>query len=244
MEHRNTIISLVKVQDLHRWEMSVAEAKTLQLSLASRVSRDDKTVSVRFVAGMDISVGRSGKLARAAVVVLSYPELEVVEVQVAEGKLGLPYIPGLLSFREAPLALTACERLDITPGLFLIDGQGLAHPRRFGLACHLGLFLDKPTIGCAKSLLCGHYEEARLIGSGSSAPLLDNGETIGAALRTRTGAKPVFVSIGHKISLPAAVSWVMQCCRGYRVPEPLRLAHRAASGVPVAKKDLVSGNIK
>lgn len=221
----------------------MAEARALQLSFAARISTDDEILSVRYIAGVDISTGRRGELARAAVVVLSFPELEVVEVQTAEGTLGFPYIPGLLSFREAPLALAACERLDITPDLFLIDGQGLAHPRRFGLACHLGLFLDRPTIGCAKSLLCGRYEEPSA-GAGSSSPILDDGEVIGTALRTRTGTKPVYVSIGHMISLPAAVSRAMQCCWGYRVPEPLRLAHQAASGMPVARNGLVSGSIR
>ncbi|MBI2853194.1 MAG: deoxyribonuclease V [Chloroflexi bacterium] len=231
---------MVRVLNLHGWEVGAAEARALQFSLASRVSQNDEIISARFVAGVDISTGKGGGPARAAIVVLSYPELEAMEIRVAEGTLGFPYIPGLLSFREAPLVLAACERLDLTPDLFLIDGQGFAHPRRFGFACHLGLFLDRPTIGCAKSLLCGQYEEPSA-GAGSHAPILDNGEIIGAALRTRTGTKPVYVSVGHKVSLPAAVPWVMQCCRGYRVPEPLRLAHRAASGdADVMKRGLTA----
>ena len=209
--------------------MSIREAKELQDALANAVSRSGELTVPRFIAGVDISVGKVSGLARGAVVVLSYPELEVAEVQVAEGRLDFPYVPGLLSFREAPLTLQACERLNITPDLFLVDGQGMAHPRRFGLACHLGLFLDKPTIGCAKSLLCGHHEELSEE-SGSYAKIMDSGETIGAALRTKTGVRPVYVSIGHMVDLATAVHWVMKSCRGNRIPEPLRLAHIAASG--------------
>jgi len=163
------------------------------------------------------------------VVVLSYPEMKVAAVGMAEGELGLPYIPGLLSFRECPLILAAFEKLSCTPDLVMVDGQGIAHPRRMGLACHLGLFLDVATIGCAKSRLCGSHrppgEE-----SGSYAGLMDKDETIGVALRTKTGVKPVYVSTGHKISLENAVYWVLKCCRGYRLPEPTRLAHLAAGG--------------
>jgi len=146
-----------------------------------------------------------------------------------EGKVDFPYIPGLLTFREAPLALAAFERLEIAPGLILFDGQGVAHPRRMGLASHLGLFLDTPAIGCAKSRLCGSHA---ILGSevGSYAELVDGDEVIGAALRTKAGVKPVYVSIGHKISLESAIHWVMRCCCGYRLPEPTRLAHLAAGG--------------
>ena len=225
-KHYNRI---VKVRNLHNWQMSTGEATELQRSLSCMVSRKSDVTVPKFIAGVDISVGKASGLARGAVVVLSFPELEMAEVQVAEGRLDFPYVPGLLSFREAPLTLQACERLNITPDLFLLDGQGVAHPRRFGLACHLGLFLDKPTIGCAKSLLCGHHEELPEE-SGSYAEIIDSGETIGAALRTKTGVKPVYVSIGHMVDMATAVHWVMKSCRGYRIPEPLRLAHIAASG--------------
>lgn len=214
--------------------MSVAQAVELQRQMADRVLRDGEVISPRFIAGVDVSVRKASGIARGAVVVLTYPELVVVETSVAEGKLNFPYVPGLLSFREAPLALEACERLSITPDLFLIDGQGIAHPRRFGLAAHLGLFLDKPAIGCAKSLLCGHHEEPAAE-AGSYAAIIDKGEITGLALRTKPGTKPVYVSIGYKIDLTAAFYWVMQCCRGYRIPEPLRLAHLSAGNnlVPV-----------
>jgi deoxyribonuclease V len=219
----------VKVENWHSWHMNVTQAFEVQHRLASRVLKNGEVIAPRFIAGVDISVGKVSGVARGAVVVLSYPDLKVVETRIAEGALNFPYVPGLLSFREAPLAIAACERLTITPDLFLIDGQGVAHPRRFGLASHLGLFLNKPTIGCAKSLLCGHYEEPATK-AGSYAAIVDKDETIGVVLRTKPGTKPVYVSIGYKVDLTTAIYWVMQCCRGYRLPEPLRLAHLAASG--------------
>jgi deoxyribonuclease V len=153
----------------------------------------------------------------------------LVETQVAQGKPSFPYVPGLLSFRESPLTLAACEKLTVTPDLILVDGQGIAHPRRLGLASHLGLLLNTPTIGCAKSLLCGRYEEPG-IDAGSYTEVMDGSETIGVALRTKAELKPVYVSIGHKVDLQAAIHWILECCRGYRLPEPTRLAHLAAGG--------------
>jgi deoxyribonuclease V len=219
----------MRVFNLHSWEVSTAEARELQLKLASEVSRTDVVSSPRFIAGVDISVDRIRGVARGAVVVLNYPELKVVETRVVEGKVDFPYVPGLLTFREAPLALAAFKRLNTVPDLVLFDGQGIAHPRRMGLASHLGLFLDTPAIGCAKSRLCGSHA---MLGSavGSYAELVDGDELIGAALRTKAGVKPVYVSIGHKISLESAIHWVTRCCCGYRLPEPTRLAHLAAGG--------------
>lgn len=201
----------------------------MQVSLAKKVVAGDEGITPRLVAGVDISSPGSRGIARGAVVVLSYPELDLVEVKTVEREVTFPYIPGLLSFREAPLILAACEELSSVPGLVLVDGQGVAHPRRLGLASHLGLFLDVPTIGCAKSILCGGHRPVAE-SAGSSAELVDNGDVIGAAVRTRTGVKPVYVSVGHKISLAAAMKWVLDCCRGYRLPEPTRLAHLAAGG--------------
>jgi len=193
------------------------------------VSRSGEVESPRFIAGVDISVKREGGQATGAVVILQYPELRVLEVKVIGGRLDFPYIPGLLSFRESPLMLAACQELTLVPDLILVDGQGIAHPRRMGLASHLGLFLDAPTIGCAKSLLCGQHE---VPGEepGSYAEIRDGEEVIGAALRTKPGVNPVYVSIGHKVSLESAIYWVLKCCRGYRLPEPARLAHLAAGG--------------
>ena len=223
------IIGSVEVKKLHSWQLSPAQALDTQRRLAAQVSRSGEVTTPHFIAGVDIAVGRAQGMATGAVVVLSYPELRLVETRVVNGRLDFPYIPGLLSFRESPLTLAACERLSITPDLILVDGQGIAHPRRMGLASHLGLFLDTPTIGCAKSLLCGRHEEPGEK-PGSYAEVVDDGETIGVALRTRLGVKPVYVSIGHKVDLQTAIYWVLECCRGYRIPEPTRLAHLAAGG--------------
>jgi deoxyribonuclease V len=181
------------------------------------------------IAGVDISVSREQGVARGAVVVLNYPELRLVETRVVNGRVDFPYVPGLLSFREAPLTLAVCQELGVIPDLVLVDGQGIAHPRRFGLASHLGLFLDVPTIGCAKSRLCGHHQEPG-DNPGSYTEVIDKDETIGAALRTKAGTKPLYVSIGHRVDLENAIYWVMKCCRGYRLPEPCRLAHLASIG--------------
>jgi len=223
----------VKVKDLHSWEFSPAGAVDIQLRLASQVSRSNKVATPQFIAGVDISVDRAREVATGAMVVLTYPELRLVETKVVTGKVNFPYVPGLLSFREAPLTLAACERVSVTPDLIMVDGQGIAHPRRFGLASHLGLFLDTPTIGCAKSLLCGSHKEPS-DKPGSYAEVLDRGETIGVALRTKPGVKPIYVSIGHKVDLETAIYWVLECCRGYRLPEPCRLAHLASIGENLA----------
>ena len=219
----------MKVERLHSWQVNTTEALNIQWRLARQVSRSNQVTTPRFIAGVDISAGNAQGVATGAVVVLEYPELRLVETQVAQGRPSFPYVPGLLSFRESPLTLAACEKLTVIPDLILVDGQGIAHPRRLGLASHLGLFLNTPTIGCAKSLLCGQHEEPG-IDAGSYAEVVDRGETIGAALRTRPGVRPVYVSIGHKVDLQTAVHWVMNCCRGYRLPEPTRLAHLAAGG--------------
>ena len=234
------------VMEIKRWDsldVSPMEATEMQRRLAGEVSRESEPISPRYIAGVDISVRRGQETATSSAVVLSYPELEPVETRIARGKLDFPYIPGLLSFRELPLTLAACQQLSIIPDLIFVDGQGIAHPRRFGIASHLGLFLDIPTIGCAKSLLCGSHE-APAEEQGSYAEIIDKGETIGAALRTKAGIKPVYVSIGHKIDLPEAIHWVMQCCRSYRLPEPARLAHQAAKGSLTAetKEAIFAGN--
>jgi deoxyribonuclease V len=229
---------VVKTGSLHGWRVSPSQASEIQLRLASQVSRTNELTSPRYIAGVDISVDRMRGWGWGAVVVLSYPGLEIAEVQTVEDSLDFPYVPGLLSFREAPLTLAACERLSITPDLILVDGQGIAHPRRLGLASHLGLFLDIPTIGCAKSRLCGHHETPAEE-AGSYAELTDNGEVIGIALRTKAGVKPIYISIGHKVDLEAAIYWTLQCCRGYRLPEPTRLAHLAAGGNLKTQKDSV-----
>ncbi|MBI4299804.1 MAG: deoxyribonuclease V [Chloroflexi bacterium] len=219
----------MKAKELHRWDVSPAEARQLQMELAALVSRENSLREPSLIAGSDISAPDSSGAARVAVVVLSFPGLELVETKVTSGKLSFPYVPGLLSFREAPLLLATFERLTVSPDLIMVDGQGYAHPRRMGIASHLGLLLDTPTIGCAKSRLCGTHDA---VGEapGSYSELVDNGEVIGAALRTKERSRPLYVSIGHKVDLAAAVRWVMACAHGYRLPEPTRLAHLVAVG--------------
>ncbi|MFC2068958.1 deoxyribonuclease V [Chloroflexota bacterium] len=224
-----TIIYNVEIKSLHHWQVSIAQARHIQLKLAKRVLRTGQVTSPNFIAGVDISANNAGGDATGAVVVLSYPELKPVEIRMAQGKLDYPYVPGFLSFREAPLALAACQQLTVTPDLMVVDGQGIVHPQRIGLAAHIGLFLNTPTIGCAKSRLCGSFEMPDEE-SGSHTNLMEGGETIGAGLRTKSGVKPVYVSIGHKIDLQTALYWILACCRSYRLPESTRLAHLAARG--------------
>ncbi len=229
------------IERLHDWKLTIPQAIDLQRALASRIVRSGNVDTPRLIAGVDVSVNYPAVTtavttadataeATAAAVVLKYPELTVQETSVVQGKTEFPYVPGLLSFREMPLTLQACERLDSEPDLVMVDGQGIAHPRRIGLASHLGLFLNVPTIGCAKSPLFGKYNEPDYL-AGSFSDIRDpSGETIGAVLRTKTGVKPLFISIGHLIDLSSCIQWVLQCSRGYRLPEPTRLAHLASKG--------------
>ena len=210
--------------------MSADEARELQRTLAPRVSCHSALPSdVRRIAGTDISPPDADGMVRAAVVVLEYPSLQVEEVSLAEGQPGMPYVPGLLSFRETPVLVKALETLTRVPDLIIVDGQGQAHPRSFGVACHVGLIADTPTIGCAKSRLTGKH--GPLPGeAGSRAELITKGRVVGMAVRTRTDVSPVFVSVGHKIDLDSAVEWVLACCKGRRIPETTRLAHQSAAG--------------
>ncbi len=213
---------------MHGFDLAPAAAMKLQSKLASSVIRVSETGDVSLIAGVDVSIGRTGGTGRAAVVVLRYPSLKIVEESIHEGQVTMPYIPGLLSFRELPLILPALEKLKLTPDLFIVDGQGIAHPRRLGIAAHLGLFTGKPTIGCAKSRLCGEHQEVGAT-EGDSVDLVDGDEIIGRVIRTREDSKPVYISLGHLISLEVATEWVLKLCGGYRLPAPVRLAHLAAS---------------
>jgi deoxyribonuclease V len=205
----------------------------LQHRLARRVSERDRLDDVRRVAGVDVGFeGEHHRIARAAVVVLSFPALEPIDYAIARMPVAFPYIPGLLSFREVPVVLRALRALETEPDVFLVDGHGRAHPRRFGIASHLGVLLDRPTIGCAKSILCGTAAEpANQVGAWS--PLLDGAEPIGAAVRTRAGTKPIYISVGHRVSLERAIALVLQCCTRYRLPETTRYAHRVAGGASI-----------
>jgi deoxyribonuclease V len=210
----------------HSWNMSPQDARRLQMKLAARVIRENRLETVKTVAGID--VGMKGDMACAAVVVLNFPKLDVAAQSTAVRRITCPYIPGLLSFREGPVILDALDRLDRKPDLLIFDGQGIAHPCRLGIASHIGLLSDFPSIGCAKSRLCGQYQEPD-VERGSHLPLMDHDETIGAIVRTRTGVKPVFVSIGHRVDLKTSVDYVLGCCKGYRLPETTRKAHRLAA---------------
>ncbi len=223
----------------HRWDVSPDEAVEIQRELAQQVVMRDEMGRVRHVAGVDVGFeGEANKTARAAVVVLRYPSLAPVEVAVARMPVVFPYIPGLLSFREIPVVLRAFDRLKIVPDVVLADGQGRAHPRRLGFASHLGLVTGLPTIGCAKSRLIGSAPEPRNE-AGAWAELTDRGEIIGAVLRTRVNCKPLYISVGHRVNLARAIELVLGCCRGYRLPETTRYAHRAADGkaIPVDVND-------
>jgi len=222
----------VKVNAPHDWDVSPSEAAAIQQRLRGRIIAEGDPEAVRFVAGVDISVGAEDRGGLAAVVVIEYPSLRTVEQSVVSAQVTFPYVPGLLSFREIPVLIPAFEQLRTTPDLVVVDGQGMAHPRRFGLASHLGLLLGVPTIGCAKSRLTGAYVMPD-VEKGAVSPLTVGAEAVGTVLRTRTGVSPVFVSVGHLIGLAPATDWVLRLVRGLRLPEPTRLAHRAAAGETV-----------
>jgi deoxyribonuclease V len=239
----------------HAWPRTVSAARAVQERLRGRVIPTDRLGQVRFVAGIDVGFEKAGAIMRAAVVVLTFPDLEPHEQAIARRPTRFPYVPGYLSFREAPAALAALAKLRTRPDLLLCDGQGLAHPRRFGLACHLGVLTGLPSIGVAKSLLLGKHGElgeergawvalkdvatrrsphphslSRREREASRGALRARSEIIGAALRTRAGVRPVYVSIGHRVSLATAIDYVLRCTPRYRLPETTRRAHRLASG--------------
>ncbi len=218
----------------HPWDVSTDEAVEIQRSLPERVVVEPFDRRPDVVAGVDVSV--KDRQARSAVVPLSFPDLEPLEAATAERPATFPYVPGLLAFREGPVVLEALEQLTVQSDVLIFDAHGLAHPRRMGLATHLGVLLDHPSIGCAKSRLCGEYEEPGEE-KGSWTPLRDGTEVIGAVVRTRDGVRPVFVSIGHRVDLESAVSLVLDCAPRYRLPETTRWAHRVAGGA-----SLPSGN--
>lgn len=221
----------MKIRQLHRWDISPTEAIAIQKNLSRMVSIVNDVGTVQRVAGVDTSV--RGDVMRAAVIILRFPELSVLEIAVSEQKVRFPYIPGLLSFREVPAVLDAFESIRDEPDLIMVDGQGIAHPRRFGIASHLGLILDKPTIGVAKSRLTGRHAEVEQQ-PGSQAYLYDDDAIIGVAIRTKARTKPVYVSVGHKLDLETALHYVLSSIRGYRLPEPIRQAHlqAGAAGSP------------
>lgn len=214
---------------LHSWNVTPSEARAIQEKLRTRVRASDRLGELRRVAGVDVGFDKGGKITRAAVAVLDFPSLQPVETSVRTLPTTFPYVPGLLSFREIPAIVEALARLQSPPDLILCDGHGIAHPRRFGLACHLGIVTDIPTIGVAKKRLTGNHGPVPA-GRGRWTALKDGDEIIGAVLRTRRGVKPLYVSAGHRVGLDTAVGLVMRCVGRYRLPETTRAAHRLASG--------------
>lgn len=219
----------MKISQRHAWPLTVEEAIAIQEQLRGEIITTDQLGAVQYVAGVDMGFEAEGTISRAAVAVLSFPSLQLQESAIARRPTSFPYVPGFLSFREIPAVLDALAKVSITPDLILCDGQGIAHPRRLGIACHLGLLVDIPTIGVAKSLLIGKHEEVPEE-RGSWQPLRHRGETIGAVLRTRTRTKPLYISSGHRVSLPTAIDYVLRCTPKYRLPETTRIADKLASG--------------
>lgn len=214
----------VSLQHEHPWDVSPKEAKRIQRRLAGEIEATPLSQQVESVAGVDVSI--RDDVAQAAVAVLRLPDLEIVDRAVHRGEVPFPYVPGLLSFRETLPVLSALEKLSVTPDLLMTDSHGLAHPRRFGFACHLGVLLDHPTLGVAKSILTGTPQGTLDVEKGNWVPLVDDDETIGAVVRTRTDVNPVYVSVGHRIALDDAVSLTLDCSPRYKIPEPTRQAHK------------------
>jgi deoxyribonuclease V len=217
----------MKVNNLHAWDLATQAAITLQKDLAKQVIHNTPLDlnTVQTVAGVDVSV--KNNISRAAVVVLRYPDLTILETAIASQPTPFPYVPGLLSFREGPVLVDAFEKLQHTPDVFIFDGMGRIHPRKFGIASHMGLWLDKPAIGCGKTYLIGDYDEPDS-DKGAYSALTYHGEQLGVVLRTRKNVKPVFISPGHRMDIASAMALTMRVTTKYRLPEPIRAAHNAA----------------
>jgi len=219
----------MEIEQRHEWALTAEAAISIQQELRQEVVTQDQFGAVQYVAGIDVGFEQDGSITRAAVAVLTYPELKFCDQAIARRPTTFPYIPGFLSFREVPAVLDALKQVKTVPDLLLCDGQGLAHPRRFGIACHLGVLTNLPAIGVAKSRLIGTHSEVSNE-RGAWVPLLHKHETIGAVLRTRLGTNPLYISSGHRVSLETAIAYVMGCTTKYRLPETTRYAHKLASG--------------
>jgi deoxyribonuclease V len=219
----------MKIEPRHEWALTAEQAIAIQQALRQEVITQDQFGTVQYVAGIDVGFENEGAITRAAVAVLTYPELTLCDRAIARRPTSFPYIPGFLSFREVPAVLDALEQIKTTPDLLLCDGQGFAHPRRFGIACHLGVLTNLPAIGVGKSRLIGTHEQVP-DQRGNWVPLMHKDDTIGAVLRTRSGTNPLYISLGHRISLESAIAYVMGCTPKYRLPETTRHAHKLASG--------------
>jgi len=220
----------MRIRHPHPWNVSASEAIALQQRLRGEVIEADRFSRIDTVAGVDVGFEAHGSVTRAAVAVLSFPQLKLLEYAIARRPTEFPYIPGLLSFREIPAVLDALSRLRRLPDLLLCDGQGRAHPRRFGIACHLGVLTGLPAIGVAKSRLVGTHAPLAE-DKGARQALYDKGEVIGMVLRTRRGVRPLYISVGHRVALATAVDYVLRCITRFRLPETTRAAHKLASGV-------------
>ena len=218
----------IEIQQRHPWPNEINAAIAIQEELRNEVILEDRLPVIEYVAGVDVGYLVADGLTRAAVAVLRFPDLTLVEYAIAYQPTTFPYIPGFLSFREVPAVLESLQKLTITPDLILCDGQGIAHPRQFGIACHIGVLTNLPTIGVAKSRLVGHHDELPLE-KGNWQALRYQGKVIGAVLRSRTGTKPLYISSGHRISLPTAIDYVLRCTPKYRLPETTRWADKLAS---------------
>ncbi len=217
----------MKIHHRHKWNLTPEAAIALQKQLRTEVVSDKPLdlSAIRLVAGVDVSV--KDDMSQAAIVVATFPDLQPIETSLASRPTPFPYIPGLLTFREGPVLETAFEQLQHVPDVFIFDGMGIAHPRRMGIATHIGLWVQKPTIGCGKTLLVGKFDELPAE-RGAYRPLIHRDEVIGAAVRTRAGVSPVYISPGHLADLPTSIEFILRCTPKYRLPEPIRMAHNAA----------------
>lgn len=214
----------MKSLKLHRWNISVKEALDIQNKLSKCVIQQKLDKPVKVLAGCDVAFEKNSYLACAGIVLMSFPELDLIDEKVIFSTVKFPYIPGFLSFRETPALLEIFKTIKAKIDLIFVDGYGIAHPRKFGIASHLGLILDLPTIGCGKTYLIGEYDEPK-VDAGDYSWLFYKDEIVGAVVRTKTKVKPIFVSVGHKICLNDAIEFTLKCCKGYRIPEPIRMAH-------------------
>lgn len=219
---------MIQISRLHNWDVTPATAIEIQNELAAKVVRTDVFDEIQYIAGIDVGFEDNGRITRAAVCVLDLETLRPIDHVLAKRPTTFPYIPGLLSFREIPAILQALESVKKIPQMLFCDGQGYAHPRRLGIASHLGVLTSLPSIGVGKSRLIGRHQPVPNE-RGSWVPLTHNEETVGAVLRTRVNIKPLYISAGHKISLKSAIRYVMRCVTRYKLPEPTRLADRLAS---------------